>query len=69
METKSSDCLREILKLLQNRCVAELTLMVNFSESDDVEIERVLNALKDTPCTRNHTHTQTFCCYDLNGFV
>ena len=67
--TGSSDCLQEILKLLQNRCVSQVTLA--FVGTDEVEVEHVFNALTDTQCTRNHKHTnltsltlQRFCVSD-----
>ena len=51
--------LQEILKLLQNRCIAEL-IVQNLPVSGDVEVgvevERLFNTLKDMQCTRNHTH-------------
>ena len=51
--------LQEILKLLQNRCIAELfiqNLHVTGDVEVGVEVERLINTLKDMQCTRNHTH-------------
>ena len=55
LDDVGSDCLQEILKLLQNRCIVKLIL--TFYGTGDVEVERLFNTLKDMQCTRNHTHT------------
>ena len=71
LEGVGSDCLQEILKLLQNRCVAELWL--GFIDTGDVEVEYVFNTLTDMQCTRDHTHTNlsllTLCGFSVNDQV
>ena len=47
-----SDCLKEIVKLLQIRCIDELTLSGPYGSRD---VERVFGALMNE-CTVNHTH-------------
>ena len=50
------DCLQEMLKLLQNRCIAEFSFMA-FPGTGDFHVVHLFNTLKDMQCTRNHTHT------------
>ena len=58
MRDVGSNCLWEILKLLQNRCIAYLNLaVITVTEADDAGIEDVFDALRDSKCTRNHRHT------------
>jgi Ran GTPase-activating protein (RanGAP) involved in mRNA processing and transport len=52
----SSDSLQEILKLLRKRCISQLSLTAS-SESNEIEVEHVFNALLDAECARNHKHT------------
>ena len=49
-----SDCLKEIVKLLQKRCIDQLTLRGVYG-SRSVEVEHVFGALMNE-CTVNHTH-------------
>ena len=51
----SSDCLKEIVKLLQRRCIDQLTL-VGLSRSRNVGVEHVFGVLMNE-CTVNHAHT------------
>ncbi len=49
-----SDCLKEIVKLLQGRCIDQLTLR-GFTASRNVGVEHVFGALKNE-CTCKHPH-------------
>ena len=49
-----SGCLKEIVKLLQRKCIDQLALSRLF-KSPDVEMEHVFGALMNE-CTMNHTH-------------
>ncbi len=52
LDDDRSDCLKEIVKLLQIRCIDELTLSGPYGSRD---VERVFGALMNE-CTVNHTH-------------
>ena len=52
LDDSRSDCLKEIVKLLQIRCIDELTLSGPYGSRD---VERVFGALMNE-CTVNHTH-------------
>ncbi len=54
LDVTHSDCLMEIVKLLQRRCIDQLTLRV-LSECCDVEVDHVFGALMKE-CRVNHTH-------------
>ncbi len=62
-----SDCLKEILKLLQIRCIDQLTLNLS-PRSSGAEVERVFGALMDK-CTVNHTHHVNLTSLKLFNFV
>ncbi len=51
VDDERSDCLKEVVKLLQIRCIDELTLSGRYGS----DLERVFGALMNE-CTVNHTH-------------
>ncbi len=65
LDVIDSDCLKEIVKLLQRRCIDQLMLRV-LSEGYDVEVEHVFGALMNE-CTVNHTHAN-LKLLELSGF-
>ena len=60
-----SDCLKEILKLLQRRCIDQLTLRVYGSRT--VGGEHIFGALMNECTVVNHTHAN-LTLLDLSGF-
>ena len=64
-----SDCLKEIHKLLQIRCIDQLTLYFSPTNRDvEVHVEHVFDALMNE-CSVNHTHHANLTLLDLSKFV
>ncbi|CAB3978598.1 NACHT, LRR and PYD domains-containing 14-like [Paramuricea clavata] len=66
LRSMGSDCLQEILKLLQKKCIHQLWLRM-LDRSRDVDVEHVFSALMNMECTVSHTHTN-LTWLTLNNF-
>ena len=65
----TSECLKEILKLLQIRCIDQLSLGVSPRSRDvEVPVEHVFDALMNE-CSVNHTHHANLTSLGLSTFV
>ncbi len=63
-----SDCLKEIVKLLQKRCIDQLDLHLLSRSHVEVHVEHVFGALMNE-CLVNHTHHANLTLLDLSEFV
>ena len=52
------DCLLEVTKLLQERCIEKLSLELPFANHVELGLEHVLSALTDSECRINHEHSK-----------
>ncbi|CAB4008007.1 NACHT, LRR and PYD domains-containing 14-like [Paramuricea clavata] len=61
------DCLLQVTKLLQERCIEKLSLEMPIVYRVELDLEHVLSALTDSECCINHEHSK-LTQFTLNDF-